>query len=178
MNKSLYMILNAVFLVVMFSISLPSMARMHGGHMMGDYDDMMMNRSGGYMHDRMGYGMMGGGMGFCMGMGGPAMMLDLTDKQREQIRDLHRSQRKSTWDLMDKMMDQRYKLAKLYDAEPLDASAIGKAYDEMFALKRQMIVSCVESENKVRGLLTDKQRESYQGMRRRMGPMGTGMMHY
>jgi Spy/CpxP family protein refolding chaperone len=170
-------------------ILMPSVAVAHpyGGHMMGD-DGRYGMMHGGRMYGRdmpmmgMGRGGMMMGMGGCMGMmggRGPAMM-DLSDKQRDQIRDLQRNRRKSNWDLMEKMMDQRDRIADLYSAETLDAKQIGKAYGELFATKRQMIESCIETENRIRGILTDEQRKDYRRMHRGMGPGmmgGMGMMH-
>jgi Spy/CpxP family protein refolding chaperone len=135
----------------------------------------------GYGHGMMGYGPgmgMMGGMSSCMGMGGPTMALDLTDKQRDQIRDLYRAQRKAHWGIMEQMMDKHDKMADLYDADTLDSKAIGKVYDELSQLKRQVIESCAENSNKVRALLNDDQRKQYRSLRRHMGPMGMGMMHY
>jgi Spy/CpxP family protein refolding chaperone len=137
-------------------------------------------------------GMMHGGMGMgaCMGMmggrqsmmgGRQSMMLDLTDEQRGRIRDLQRAQRKAHWAQMEKILEQRDRLDDLYAADKLDAGEIGKAYSALSDLKRQMIESCIATENQIRGLLTDEQRKAYLGSYWGMGRPGMmggmGIMH-
>jgi Spy/CpxP family protein refolding chaperone len=118
----------------------------------------------------MGGGMMGGGM-----MGQRMMqMLGLTDKQRSSIRGIHRELHKKTWSLMGKMIDARYSLHDLYASDKKDARAIGRAYDRIFAIKRQIIVARIQAANKMRDVLTSKQRAQLKRMRRMMwrGDMG------
>lgn len=162
--------------------------RGHGMGMMQDdsYDYMMMrNRMGMMGQGMMGYGMgmMGPGMGMMgTGMGmhaGHEMMailsLKLDDKQRSKVRQLQRELHKKHRDLMDKMMDEREKLEDLYDADKRDPKVIGKAYDKIFDLQRQMIEQSIETSNKALEVLSDEQRKQVRSMR------GTGMgwgMHY
>lgn len=149
-----------------------------GGGMMGS--GMM---GGGMMGGgMMGGGMMGGGMmgGGMMGHGGMGSiyMLDLKDEQRDKIDDIMYAMRKQHWELMGKMMDHSRKLQKLYNADTRDAGAIGKVYDDIFRLKRQMIVEAIEADNKAQAVLTKKQHKQLQDLRhgRGMGMMGRGGM--
>lgn len=118
----------------------------------------------------MGYGMMGG-YGYA-----PLGMLDLTEKQRELITAIHRDQRKTQMELMDKMMDEMDKIQKLMLADKRDPSEIGKAYEPVFILQRRMIESSVESMNKMEAVLTKQQKEELKKYRKR--GMGYGMMGY
>jgi len=110
-------------------------------------------------------GPMGGMMGPMGGMMGPMMHnlagLGLSDKQQDQVREIHRSMRKQHWDLMEKMMDTSDKLYKLYDVDKPDAEAIGKVYDEIYKIKRQMIQEHIVIRNKIYDLLTKEQREKF-----------------
>ena len=144
-------------------------------HMMEDESMEQMMNERGYGYGGYGYGGRGymGHMGPMMGPMGPMMMgpmghmmgnlsgLDLTDKQRDQIRDIQRSMRKQHWDLMEKMMDTSDKLYKLYDVDKPDPDKIGKVYDEIYKIKRQMIQEHIEIRNKIYDLLTKEQREKF-----------------
>lgn len=133
---------------------------------------MMEDESMEQMMNKRGYGYGYGGQGY-MGPMGPMMMgpmghmmgnlrgLDLTDKQHDQIRDIQRSMRKQHWGLMEKMMDTSDKLYKLYDIDKPDPDKIGKVYDEIYKIKRQMIQEHIELRNKIYDLLTKEQREKF-----------------
>jgi len=160
-------------------------------HMHMDDDDMR----GNMMYERGMYGgmgmmgggmgrmgmmpMMGGGMGMMSMMGGlsPMMMrmLDLDDKQRAQIREISRAQRKAQLETMSVMMDIHDELATAYDKDEPDAKAIGKIYSKMFDKKRQMIEQSIETRNKIRAVLNKEQKEKFDNMHRRGGMMGGGM---
>ena len=125
---------------------------------------------GGYGYGGQGHmGPMGGMMGPMGGMMGPMMGgmmgnlagLDLNDKQQDQIRDIYRNMRRQHWDLMEKMMDTSDKLYKLYDVDKPDPDKIGKVYDEIYKIKRQMIQEHIVIRNKVYDLLTKEQREKF-----------------
>jgi Spy/CpxP family protein refolding chaperone len=169
---------------------LPATSQSHPGRMM--HDDMDEDQMGGYMNRRgymngprwnqmhrgnqsmpmmgsmMGGPMMGGSM-----MGGPMMGmfmgrladLDLTDSQRDKIRDLHRAMRKQHLKLMEKMMDAGDKLSDTYADHPTDIDKIGDAYDGIYKIKRNMILQHVETRNKVVALLTKEQKEKLKSSR-------------
>ena len=137
----------------------------YGPGMMGGYGTGMM---GGY-----GPGMMGGGMGM-MG-GGMGMMgfwsLNLSKEQRAKINQISDETRRKHWELMGKMQEQSGALRDLYDADKRDAAEIGKAYQKIFDLKRQMIETSVDAHNRMEAVLTKEQREQL----RKSWPRG-GMM--
>ncbi len=109
-------------------------------------------------------GMMGG-----MGPGmGPMSMLDLSEQQQKQIRDIHRSQRDKNWDRMGEIVNRRDKLQELYASDTPDPKAIGNVYGEIFDIKRQMIEDAVEARNQARNVLTKEQREQLGKWQQRM----------
>ncbi len=185
MNK-----LNIKHLLLGFSILgllvlLPATSQSHPGRMM--HEDMDEDQMGGYMNRR-GYmngpgwnqmhrgnqsmSMMGPMMRGNM-MGGPMMGmfmggladLDLTDSQRNKIRDLHRAMRKQHLKLMEKMMDATDKLSDTYADHPTDIDKIGAAYDGVYKIKRNMILQHVETRNKVIAQLTKEQKEKLKSSR-------------
>jgi Spy/CpxP family protein refolding chaperone len=146
---------------------------------------------GGYGGYGMGPGMMGGYGGYGMGPGyggygmGPGMMggwgmgpgwsgrwgagLDLTADQRQKIDQIRSETRSKNWALMGKMMDARYKLAELYDAEKPDTAAIVRQYKEIDNLRLQMIEGSVDAHNRIDAVLTSEQKEK--ARERGWGPM-------
>jgi len=152
----------------------------YGPHMDDDTMRQMMEQQGnggyGYGYGYGGYGgggnMMGprggmmGPMGGMMGPMGGMMMgylagLNLTDKQQEQVREIYRGIRKQHWGLMEKMMDTSDSLYKLYNVDKPDPDKIGKVYDEIYKIKRQMIQEHIEIRNKIFDLLTKEQQEKF-----------------
>jgi Spy/CpxP family protein refolding chaperone len=151
------------------------------GYMRHNMDDDTMGR----MMDERGYGRYGQGYGQGYGYGpgarmghmgsmmGPMMMgpmghmmdnlagLDLNEKQRDQIRDLQRKKRKQHWDLMEKMMDTSDQLIDLYDVDKPDPEKIGKVYDEIYKIKRQMIQQHIRIRNNIFDILNKEQREKF-----------------
>ena len=144
------------------------------GYMRHNMDDESMGR----MMDERGYGRgygygQGGRMGHMGYMVGPMMMgpmghmmgnlagLDLNEKQRDQIRDLQRTMRKQHWGLMEKMMDTSDQLIDLYDVDKPDAEKIGKVYDEIYKIKREMIQQHIRIRNKIFDILNKEQREKF-----------------
>jgi Spy/CpxP family protein refolding chaperone len=149
-----------------------------------DYDDMMggMGMTGmGNMCGGMGMtdggmrygGMMHGGMG----MMGPVWRLDLTNEQRTKIRKIQDDLRKEHWAVMGKIMDEQAKLRDLYEEDTLDPKQIGAAYDVIFGLRKQMIMTGIDAMNRIRGVLTKEQQEQLKKLRYGgTGMMGRGMM--
>ena len=138
------------------------------GGMMGGYGPMMGGGYGPMMGD-----MMGGGFGPMMGgMMGGFYGLDLSKDQRAKIRSLHHAVRKQNMELMSKLMDSRDKLAELYDTAKPDPDKIGKVYDEIFKIRREMIQQHLKVRNKIYDLLTEDQRKEIDSER----PFGYGHM--
>lgn len=148
-----------------------------------DYENMMRDRGGyggGYGYGGYGYGrhmgpmmgnMMGGMMGPMMGgLMGNLAGLDLTDQQRDKIRDIFRDMRQQHWDLMENMMKTSDKLYDLYDVDKPDPEKVGKVYDEIYKVKRQMIEQHIKTRNKVYDVLNKEQREKFKDN----GPFGHG----
>lgn len=136
---------------------LGGMGMMMDGMMGGGMMDMMMGGMGG----RGGMSMMDmmGGMGALRG-------LDLSEEQRAKLHKIEDEQRKKTWNLTGKMMDESAKLRELYGADAPDANKIGAVYDRIFDLKRELIVTGIEARNKARALLTPEQQKQLKQQRR------------
>ncbi len=154
------------------------MMRAINGSMMRD-EASRMGGMGMMMDGMMGGGMMDMMMGGMGGRGGMSMMdmmgkdgmgalrrLDLSDEQRARLRQIEDEQRKKTWDLRGKVMDESAKLRELYDADAPDANKIGAVYDRIFDLKREIIVTGIEARNKARALLTPEQQKQLRQQRR------------
>lgn len=150
----------------------PGYGRM--GNMMGSGYGPMMGGGPGWMGNMMGGGY-GPAMGGMMGMMGGFYQLDLSKDQRDNIRDIQFSMHKENFGLMDKMMDRSSKLAKLYDSEKLNLGKIGRAYDEFFKVKREMIMRHVEARNEMYRVLNKEQRKQFRSYGS-SGHMGM-MMH-
>jgi Spy/CpxP family protein refolding chaperone len=137
-----------------------------GPGMMGSYGHAPGMMGGGY--GRGGYGpMMGGGGGCGHGMTG-LNALNLSDDQWTKIDQLTDELRQKHWPLMKAMMDESAKLRALYRAEKPDSAAIGKIYQKIFDLKRQMIETGIDQKNRIQEVLTPEQRQQL----RRWQPAG------
>ena len=158
---------------------------MMGPGMMGMSPGMMMGPGMGMMGPGMGHGMMGmmdddwdddgmmGGRGMrgmgpgMMGMGpgmmggyGPAGALNLDESQQKKITQIQDELRKKHWDLMGKMNDEQAKLRQLYYySGQRDPAAIGKQYQRIQDLRRQMVESSIEAQNRTDAVLTPEQKE-------------------
>jgi len=128
-----------------------------------DYDAMPYGRRGmgGAGCDQMNPGMRHGHMGSGMKRSLQAIMqLDLSDSQKQQVREIHRKHRRENWNRMGEMMDHQDKLEELYDADIPDPKAIGKVYAVIFEIQRKKIESSIQAQNKIRTLLDSKQQEA------------------
>lgn len=129
----------------------PGMMDGHHG-MMGDYDAM-------------GPGMMGYGTGYGMMSGFRA--LDLSDEQRAKIDRIGDETRRKNWELTGKIQQDSNALRDLYYADTPDPAAIGKAYQKIFDLRRQMIESSIDARNRMEAVLTKEQRDRFRQTRHR-----------
>lgn len=131
-----------------------------GGKMCDHKGGMMGNQMGGKMCDHKG-GMMGGHSSEMM-MESPRMnmimSLDLSDEQRSKINKLSDELRHNNWATKGLIMDESAKLRDLYAADKRDPSAIGKEYQKIFDLQRQMIEAMITAQNRIEELLTPDQR--------------------
>jgi len=135
----------------------------YGGFgMMGGYGGMGMMMGGfggpGMMGGYGGMGMMGGYGMDMMGVG-PLGMLDLSDKQRDQIYDIQRDMRKQHWELMEDMFKAMDKVNELMSAEKRDSKAILAAYEPIYGLQKKMLEFHIDAANRIDAVLTAEQRK-------------------
>lgn len=157
------------------------MGGMEGGHMGGKKCDhkggMMGNQMSGKMCDHKG-GMMGG-HGAEMMMESPRMnmimSLDLSDEQRSKINKLSDELKHNNWTTKGLIMDESAKLRDLYAADKREPSAIGKEYQKIFDLQRQMIEATITAQNRIEELLTPDQRAQLKNMRHGGAPVHDSM---
>ena len=150
-----------------------------GGMMGGKMCDHQGGMMGGKMCDHQG-GMMGGKMcdhhGGMMGAHDHGMMmesprmnmimsLDLNDAQRSKINKLSDELKHNNWTTKGLIMDESAKLRDLYAADKRDPSAIGKEYQKIFDLQRQMIEATITAQNRIEDLLTPEQRTQLKNLR-------------
>ena len=128
----------------------------YGPGMMGGYGRGMM---GGY-----GRGMMGDGASF--GATAPLAALNLTDEQRDKIAALREENRHKNWDRMGKVRSEQFKLRQMYDADNVDPQAVAEQQKKVDELRREMLVSRLETHKQVLTVLTPEQRKEL----RRSGP--------
>jgi Spy/CpxP family protein refolding chaperone len=111
------------------------------------------------MGDPYGYGMMEGpGM---MAMMEPDMhllgALDLSDEQQAKITRLADKLKHDNWATQGLLNDETAKLRDLYEADKRDPAAIGKEYQKVFDLKRKMIETYLDIQNRIEEVLTPEQ---------------------
>jgi Spy/CpxP family protein refolding chaperone len=158
-----------------------------GGGMMCDHQGGMGGQMGGMMCDHQG-GMMGGHKGGMMGHHGAGMMmgsahmhmimsLDLSDEQRSKINKLSDELKHNNWATKGSIMDESAKLRDLYAAEKRDPSTIGKQYQKIFDLEREMIEATIAAQNRIEEILTADQRAQLKSMRQGEMQMHDHPMH-
>ena len=131
-----------------------AVAQGYGPGMMGGYGRGMMG----------GPGMMGDGASF--GATAPLAALNLTDEQRDKIAGLREENRRKNWDRMGKMRSEQFKLRQMYDADNVDPQAVAEQQKKVDELRREMLVSRLETHKQVLTVLTPEQRKEL----RRSGP--------
>lgn len=132
------------------------------------------------MHSRMPPGSRGMGM-MVFGQSGRGVMgLNLTDDQELAVQKLQHKLRRQNWSLKGDILDEQGKLIELYAVDIPDAAVIGKVYDAIFDIKRQMIENRINTENEVQALLTTEQKTQFKsGQMGNRGYMGRhGMMRW
>ena len=87
--------------------------------------------------------------------------LELSKEQRDAIRKIQNSESKLHSDLMEKMMRQSGELFKLYNVEKPNPETVGKVYDEIHKIKREMIQEHIKIRNQIYDLLTEEQKEKF-----------------
>lgn len=127
---------------------------MAGGHMMG------------------GGPMMGGAWTMGAGIGRFLQIPDLTSEQRQQLVDRGRQLQRQLLQLEGKALEARFALQDAAGIDTPDPKAVGRALQNVYAVRTQMVEATITAANDARGMLTDEQREAVS--KRSMGP-GAGM---
>jgi Spy/CpxP family protein refolding chaperone len=114
-----------------------------------------------------GRGMMGGGYGPGWGAsGGATAALNLSDEQREKIFAIQEQNRQQNWDKMGKMRAEQFRLRSMYNADSIDPQAFAEQQKKVDDLRREMLVSRLETRKQVEAVLTPEQRKQF----RQFGP--------
>lgn len=123
-----------------------------GGGMMGGYGP--------------GGGMMGGyGPGWGAS-GGATAALNLNDEQRDKLLAIQEENRRKNWDKMGEMRSEQFKLRRMYNADNVDSQAFAEQQKKVDDLRREILVSRLESRKQMEAVLTPEQREQF----RQYGP--------
>jgi Spy/CpxP family protein refolding chaperone len=146
----------------------------YGPGMMGGYGSGMGPgmMGGGYGPGMMGPGMMGGGYGPGWGgaSGGATAALNLTDEQQQKVLAIQEENRRKNWDKMGQMRAEQFKLRSLYNADSIDPQAFAEQQKKVDDLRREMLVSRLETRKQVEAVLTPEQRQQF----RQYGPRWLG----
>ncbi len=86
------------------------------------------------------------------------MIPDLTEKQKEQIKDLRTEHLKAMLPLKNQLMEKRARLHTLSTGENVNMKEINKITEEIGALKTRMMKEHAAHRQEVRKLLTEEQR--------------------
>ncbi len=114
-----------------------------------------------------GQGMMGGGYGPGWGAsGGATAALNLNDEQRGKVLAIQEENRRRNWDTMGKMRAEQFKLRSMYNADSIDPKAFAEQQKKVDDLRREMLVSRLETRKQVEAVLTPEQRQQF----RQYGP--------
>lgn len=108
------------------------------------------------------------------GMGRGMMLPDLTEDQQSKIEDLRISFYKSVKPTKDKLAELRVKMHTLKTAEKVDMGDINDLIDEMGALKIKVAKMQAAHHQKIRELLTEKQRIIFDQHKGRGDKIGRG----
>jgi Spy/CpxP family protein refolding chaperone len=95
-------------------------------------------------------------------------ILTLSKEQQSQIHNLADELKHKNWATQGLINDESAKLRDLYEADKRDPTAIGKEYQKIFDLKRQMIEAYLEIQNRIEDTLTTEQRAKLKDARREM----------
>ena len=92
------------------------------------------------------------------GPGHGPMIPDLTDEQKEQIKDIHVESMEDMLALKNKIGEKTARLHTLQTAAKANMSEINKTIEEIGKLRTEMMKLKAASHQKIRSLLTDEQR--------------------
>jgi Spy/CpxP family protein refolding chaperone len=114
-----------------------------------------------------GYGR--GGPGYGPGMMGMLQLLKLSplnDEQRDKLLAIQEENRRKNWDKMGEMRSEQFKLRRMYNADNVDSQAFAEQQKKVDDLRREILVSRLESRKQMEAVLTPEQREQF----RQYGP--------
>ena len=140
-------------------------------HKMVDMKDECAAEHG--MGDHHGHGMMGE-------QGADRMMepdmhlletLALSKEQRSKVNMLSDELKHNNWATLGLINDETAKLRDLYEADKRDPATIGKEYQKVFDLKRQMIETYLDTQNRIEEILTPEQLAKMKDARHEMRHM-------
>ena len=97
-----------------------------------------------------------GGMGADNGVMG--MILDskqLTEQQQKALADLHAQHARQHFERTQQMRPLRERLQELVSAESVDVRAVGKAYDQLAALRKEAMLERLTLKQEVQAILSD-----------------------
>jgi len=103
--------------------------------------------------------------------------LALSEEQQAKINKLSDELKHNNWATQGLLNDETAKLRDLYQADKRDPAAIGKEYQKVFDLKRQMIETYLDTENRIEEILTPEQLIQMKEARHRMRGMYGHSMH-
>ena len=83
---------------------------------------------------------------------------DLTDQQKEQVREVMMETRKEMLPLQNQMREKRALLRTLRTAENADMNAVNTMAEEISGIRAEMMKTRLASEQEIRALLTEDQR--------------------
>ncbi len=92
---------------------------------------------------------------------GPGAMLNLNEDQQKKIGAIQEELRKKHWGTMGKVNDEYAKLRELYGVEKRDPEAIGKQWQKIYDLRRQMMMESVKAQNRMEEQLTKEQKKQW-----------------
>lgn len=119
-----------------------------------------------------GHGMMGEGAEMMME---PDMhllgALTLSKEQQTKINKLSDELKHDNWATLGLINDETARLRDLYEADKRDPVAIGKEYQKVFDLKRQMIETYLDTQNRIEEILTPEQLAKLKDARHKMHSM-------
>ena len=97
--------------------------------------------------------------------------LTLSEEQHSKINQLSDQLKHDNWAKQGLINDETAKLRDLYEADKRDTAAIGKEYQKIFDLKRQMIETYLDAQNHIEEVLTPEQRATLKELRNKMHHM-------
>jgi Spy/CpxP family protein refolding chaperone len=97
--------------------------------------------------------------------------LALSKEQQSKISKLTDDLKHNNWATQGVINDETAKLRDMYEADKHDPATIGKEYQKIFDLKRQMIETYLDTQNRIEEILTPEQLTKLKDARHEMHHM-------